>query len=155
MVVMSNLDHLRPAPVAVAVTGTPGAVPADGSIPPPPATVDFTGQPLWAYGFERRPEPGEKAQPQQPPSRRLRPNEPEEEQTRKRVLMGSMAQYSLVDIRDGQNVVDWHPADHPPMPDIIRHGPKALGERTRGCGSCHLPNGMGQPENAEIGRAHV
>ena len=34
------------------------------------------------------------------------------------------------------------------MPDIIRHGPKGLGDRTRGCGSCHLPNGMGRPENA-------
>lgn len=29
--------------------------------------------------------------------------------------------YSLVDIRDLQNVVDWYPEDHPPMPDIVKH----------------------------------
>lgn len=150
MVVMSNVDRFRgerrasgPAPAAA----VPGGL-ADVAVPPPPATVDFTQQPLWAYGFERRPEPGEKAQPQAPPSRRLRPNEPEEEQTRKRGLAYSNAQYSLVDVRDGQNVIDWHPGDHPVMPDIIRRGPAALGEKTRGCGSCHLPNGMGRPENA-------
>ncbi|NIW24914.1 MAG: c-type cytochrome, partial [Gammaproteobacteria bacterium] len=33
--------------------------------------------------------------------------------------------------------------------DIMRHGPAAtMEERGRGCGSCHLPNGKGRPENA-------
>jgi cytochrome c553 len=34
------------------------------------------------------------------------------------------------------------------MSDIIEHGPAAMGEQSRGCGSCHLPNGRGRPENA-------
>ena len=35
------------------------------------------------------------------------------------------------------------------MPDVIEHGPASLrAERARGCGSCHLPNGKGRPENA-------
>lgn len=148
LVVMSNLDRARgPKPSGSETrVAQPGGV--DLTAPRVPAAVDFTNQPLWAYGFERRPEPGEQAQPQAPPNRRLRPNEPEEEQTRKRTLPGSTASYSFLDVRDGQNVIDWHPQDHPPMPDIIRHGPKSLGDRTRGCGSCHLPNGMGRPENA-------
>ena len=150
MVVMGNLDRVRGGRQQAAAAPQ-ASVPAslgDAVVPPPPAVVDFTNQPLWAYGVERRPAPGETAQPQAPPSRRLRPNEPEEEQTRLRGLMNSMARYSLVDIRDGQNVIDWHPADHPRLPEIIRRGPAALGEKTRGCGSCHLPNGMGRPENA-------
>jgi cytochrome c553 len=150
MVVMGNLDRFRgerpPAGAAVPVAG-PGGL-TDVAVPPPPATADFTNQPLWAYGFDRRPEPGEKAQPQALPSRKLRPNEPQEAQTRLRGLMNSMARYSLVDIRDLQNVIDWHPGDHPRMPEIIRRGPAAAGEKARGCGSCHLPNGMGRPENA-------
>jgi len=34
------------------------------------------------------------------------------------------------------------------MPDVVAHGPAKLGKNTRGCGSCHLPNGKGRPENA-------
>jgi cytochrome c553 len=57
-----------------------------------------------------------------------------------------------VDVRDNSNVIDWFPDDHPnPMPDIIKHGPAGLGDRKWGCGSCHLPTGMGRPENAPPG----
>lgn len=114
--------------------------------------VDFAAEPLWAYGFATVRQPDEIAAPQGPPSRRLRPNEPADEQTRPRTVAGSQAQYSLLDIRDNANVVDWFPGDHPtPMPEIITHGPAALGDRRWGCGSCHLPNGMGRPENAPAG----
>jgi cytochrome c553 len=59
--------------------------------------------------------------------------------------------YSLVDVRDGSNVIDWFPGDHPPMPNIIKHGPASgSGNTKRGCGSCHLPNGKGRPENAGV-----
>ena len=115
---------------------------------PPTAPVDLTGEPLWAYGFSSPATPGEKAKPQAPPSRKLRPNEDATEQTRLRHVEGSRAAYSLVDIRDGQNVVDWFPEDHPPMPDVVAHGPIRLGALRRGCASCHLPNGHGRPENA-------
>ncbi len=54
-----------------------------------------------------------------------------------------------MEIRDGHNVVDWFPGDHPPMSDIMRHGPASMmDERGWGCASCHLPNGKGRPENA-------
>jgi cytochrome c553 len=112
------------------------------------AEPDLTGEPLWAYGFDAPAMPGEKAAPQAPPTRNLRPDQNPEEQTRVRRLQGSAASYSLVDVRDGQNVIDWFPGDHPPMPDVIAHGPAALGKKTRGCGSCHLPSGKGRPENA-------
>ena len=140
---------VRPGLVAdkTAGAGTPAGVDkttADVS------AINFETQPLWAYGFERPPVPGEKARPQNPPNRNLRPDEDPNEQTRSRRLEGSDATYSLVDIRDGQNVIDWFPGDHPPMPKVVAHGPTRLGAATRGCGSCHLPNGKGRPENAGI-----
>jgi len=112
--------------------------------------INFEKEPLWAYGFDKPPLPGEKAVPQTPPNRKLRSDEDPAEQTRLRHLAGSTATYSLVDVRDGQNVIDWFPNDHPPMPNVVVHGPARLAEKTRGCGSCHLPNGKGRPENAPV-----
>lgn len=130
---------------------TPAVVPSET---PPPApelpTVQFDREPLWAYGFETPAKPGDTFVPQVAPTRNLRPNEDPAEQTRPRRAAGSRATYSLVDVRDGHNVIDWFPQDHPaPMPPVIAHGPAAgMGNTARGCGSCHLPNGKGRPENA-------
>ena len=132
---------------------TPAAQPA-AKAEAPAATntvhVDLDHEPLWAYGFDKPAAPGEIAQPQAPPSRKLRANEDAGEQTKIRHLEGSKAAYSLVDIRDLQNVIDWFPGDHPPMSDVIAHGPSKMGDAKRGCGSCHLPNGKGRPENAGL-----
>jgi len=135
------IQPVRPAPE----TSTPGGEDRGG------VNVDairFDHEPLWAYGFDKPPAPGEKALPQAPPSRNLRPNEDRLEQTRPRHIEGSSAAFSLVDIRDGQNVIDWFPGEHPAMPSVVAHGPARLGAATRGCGSCHLPSGKGRPENA-------
>jgi len=113
-----------------------------------PAVAQVEPAPLWAYAWATQPKPGDKAAPQAAPTRNLRPNEDPQEQTKPRKVDGSSATYSLVDVRDGHNVIDWFPGDHPPMPDIIKHGPASMGESARGCGSCHLPNGKGRPENA-------
>jgi cytochrome c553 len=107
-------------------------------------------EPLWAYGFLTPPARGEKAVRQNPPAGRvLRPNEDPVQQTRPRHVAGSVAAFSLMDIRDGQNVIDWFPGDHPSMPDVVKHGPANLGNLKRACGSCHLSNGKGRPENAQ------
>jgi cytochrome c553 len=138
----------RPTVQASAPASTP-AIPGEqqhGAAEAPP--LDLSGEPLWAYGFDTPAKPGDKARPQNPPSRALRPDQDPGEQTRVRHLDGSQAAYSLVDVRDGQNVVDWFPGDHPPMPDVVAHGPARMGAARRGCGSCHLPNGKGRPENA-------
>lgn len=111
---------------------------------------DFAREPLWAYGFETAPKPGDTAQPQTPPNRDLRPNEDANEQTTPRRVEASGATYSLVDVRDGSHVIDWFPGDHPPMPTVAERGPAASGRLTRGCASCHLPNGKGRPENAPV-----
>ena len=119
---------------------------------PPPVpyeSIQFEHEPLWAYGFERPPQPGEKAAPQAPPTQGL--GDRSDEQTRPHHIPGSQAAFSLAQISDGQNVVDWFPQDHPPMPAVIAHGPASLGPLRRGCALCHLPNGKGRPENAPPG----
>src|SRR4051812_27218329 len=113
--------------------------------------VDLATEPLFAYGFAKPAAPGDKAAPQNPPNRNLRKNEDPVEQTKPRHVDGSTAAYSLVDVRDGANVIDWFPDEHPPMSDVIAHGPARMGNAKRGCGSCHLPNGQGRPENAPVG----
>ena len=134
--------HINPAPKPAVKTETAAT--------PNPVHVDLEHEPLWAYGFDKPAAPGDVAQPQVPPNRKLRSDQDPAEQTKLLHLEGSKAAYSLVDIRDGQNVIDWFPGDHAPMPDVIAHGPSKLGDAKRGCGSCHLPNGKGRPENAGV-----
>jgi cytochrome c553 len=114
--------------------------------------ADAGPEPLWAYGFPTPPAPDAKASPQlpEPNLRILRANESAEEQTRTRRVEGSLAAYSRVDIRDGGNVADWFPGDHPPMPGVMSHGPASLGRNSWGCAYCHLPTGQGRPENAPV-----
>ncbi|MGV3590927.1 MAG: c-type cytochrome [Gammaproteobacteria bacterium] len=60
---------------------------------------------------------------------------------------GSEIEIVFSNPRDLYAPPDWHPADHPPMPDIVARG------RNPGvfaCGYCHLPNGQGRPENASL-----
>src|SRR3954462_12633151 len=85
------ISRERPTALPDAAAGaTPGGVAAQ-----PP---DLANEPLWAYGFDKPAQPGERARPQAPPSRKLRANEDAGEQTRLRHLEGTGAQYSLVDV---------------------------------------------------------
>lgn len=55
--------------------------------------------------------------------------------------------FTLTQIRDLYNVPDWHPENHPPMPDAVAHGRQP---GVFACAYCHLPNGLGRPENASL-----
>jgi cytochrome c553 len=60
---------------------------------------------------------------------------------------GSTATFTLAQIADLFRVPDWFPEDHPSMPPVV-----ALGHKpdVYACGYCHLPNGLGRPENASL-----
>jgi cytochrome c553 len=64
-----------------------------------------------------------------------------------RHVPNSGASFTLTQIRDLFNAPDWHPDGHPPMPDIVAHGSKP---GVFACGYCHLPNGLGRPENSSL-----
>lgn len=59
----------------------------------------------------------------------------------------SSAGYTLGQIANLFTVPDWHPAAHPPMPPVVACGRKPA---VFACGYCHLPNGLGRPENASL-----
>jgi cytochrome c553 len=44
-------------------------------------------------------------------------------------------------------VPDWRPSEHPTMPPVVAQGRRP---DVFACGYCHLPNGLGRPENASL-----
>ena len=59
----------------------------------------------------------------------------------------STAAYKLGELRDLFFAPDWHPEDHAPMPDVVKHGRKP---GVYACGVCHRADGPGGPENSSV-----
>ncbi len=59
----------------------------------------------------------------------------------------SSQSFTISEIRRPYDVPDWHPEEHPPLPEVVAHGHNP---GVRPCGYCHLPNGEGRPENASL-----
>jgi cytochrome c553 len=115
--------------------------------------IDFSKQPLWAWGVTEPPKAGEQQAVQFAPGPAPAPQGPaSEEITRKRRVPGSQIEFSIAEVRASVSrggIVDWFPEDHAtPIPDIISRGPAALGKDAKACGLCHLSDGSGRPENA-------
>jgi cytochrome c553 len=64
-----------------------------------------------------------------------------------RKVPDSSAGYTLTQLRDRFLAPDWHPGDHPKMPEIVAHGRKP---DVFACGFCHRADGPGGPENAGL-----
>jgi cytochrome c553 len=107
-----------------AVSAQPQSAPASAGTPVPPG---------WAY-------------PVNPPG--TAPTPPPKDDGTQHRDPGSSVALTITQTRDFNNVPDWHPDDHPPMPDIIKRGRPP--EVRFGCGYCHYPNGKGRPENAGV-----
>jgi cytochrome c553 len=60
---------------------------------------------------------------------------------------GSTVAMTLPQVQGREGAPDWHPADHPQMPDIVANGRKP---DVRACAYCHQPSGVGRPENASV-----
>jgi len=109
--------------------------------------IDYSQMPLWAYGVAERPNPADPQAVQGAPNAAPAAPLPPAEAARKRRVEGSELTFTRQEIRG--NVVDWYPDDHPsPMPSIIKQGQTALGSGGRACGTCHLSDGSGRPENS-------
>jgi cytochrome c553 len=106
------------------------AAPA-AAVAPAPANL-----PLWAYGYAQ---PGSTPAP----ATRAAPDDGSA-----KTLAGSTGKFTLTQIRDGFGPADWHPGDHPPMPEIVARGRKDA--KIRACALCHYPNGKGRAENAPV-----
>lgn len=64
-----------------------------------------------------------------------------------RHVPNSSVSFTLTQIRDLFNVPDWHPDNHTAMPAIVSQGRRP---DVFACGYCHLPNGLGRPENSSL-----
>ena len=64
-----------------------------------------------------------------------------------RRVPNSSTVFTTAQTQDLFNPPDWHPTDHPPMPEIVAHGRKP---DVYACGYCHLPDGLGRPENSSL-----
>lgn len=64
-----------------------------------------------------------------------------------RHVPGSTQAYTLSQLRDLFLAPDWHPYDHPVMPEVVAHGRRPA---VFACGFCHRADGSGGPENASI-----
>ena len=64
-----------------------------------------------------------------------------------RHVPGSTAGFTLTQLRDLFFAPDWHPDDHPRMPEIVARGRKP---DVYACGCCHRADGPGGPENSGL-----
>jgi len=64
---------------------------------------------------------------------------------------GSTQSFTMKQIRDTGNPVDWFPNDHPAPPAIVAHRRSpGMNPWIGSCGLCHYMNGKGRPENAGV-----
>jgi len=97
---------------------------------------DAASRPLaWAYAVLETPLP--------PP--------PPADATELKQIPGSTQSFTMKQIRDTGNPVDWFPGDHPAVPAIVAHRRSpGMNPWIGSCGLCHLMNGKGRPENAGV-----
>jgi cytochrome c553 len=115
---------------ALAIVGGAGCGAAMAQAPnaPSPAAATSSSFPAWAYPWA----PDFKSAPDDGVPRHV---------------SDSTAAFTITQERDLFFAPDWHPDDHPAMPDVVAHGRPP---DVRACGSCHRTEGTGGPENASL-----
>ncbi|MEO7965783.1 MAG: c-type cytochrome [Gemmatimonadaceae bacterium] len=64
-----------------------------------------------------------------------------------RRLTSSRVVYTDLETHDRFSIPDWYPASHAPTPHVVSHDRNPA---LFACGYCHLPDGVGRPENAML-----
>jgi cytochrome c553 len=123
---------------------------AAASVPLGAGAAETMSLPSWAYAVPADAPPKPAASPQQAEQDAFalvaRYMQPADTGEQKHVPNSTVA-FTLTQIRDLFNAPDWHPDDHPAVPEAVSHGRKG---EVFACGYCHLPNGLGRPENASL-----
>jgi cytochrome c553 len=126
----------------VAVLAAPGKTPAAQTAAQNPSGQSLgstaiarplrEGPPYWAFAIN-------------PPDPATPPAKPPDDTPRH--VPDSDAAFTDNQLSDMFSPPDWHPGDHPPMPEVVSRG---RAPQVFACGYCHLPNGQGRPENASL-----
>ncbi len=106
----------------------PGGAQSTGDKPPPRVL------PIWAF-------------PVLPSSASDAKAETSSQDAAPKHVPGSAVAYTQQSIKDLFAVPDWFPDSHAAMPDVVTHGRRPA---VMACAYCHLPNGLGRPENASL-----
>jgi cytochrome c553 len=101
------------------------------------------GPPPWAYGFDT-------PLPNPPPPQAVPNPAAQLDDTVQHTLPGTDRKFTRKHISNRYGPADWYPDDHPPMPDIVANGRESATPKIYACGLCHMPNGKGRPENANV-----
>ena len=115
------------APMAPSPTPAKRPRPAYLDLPPPAIPV-----PAWAFTMD-------------PPESSEFRRAPDDDVPRR--IKGSKLAITRTHVLDHHDAADWHPEGHPPAPSIVMYGRKPY---PTACAFCHLPNGVGLPENAPL-----
>ena len=78
------------------------------------------------------------------------PAVPDLDKTKAYSIPGSKFQFTASQIFDRHAPADWFPEDHPEMPEIVAKGRADSNPPIWACAYCHLPNGRGGPESANL-----
>jgi cytochrome c553 len=95
-----------------------------------PSLAAAAGRPDWAFP---------------PKSAAVVPTPPDEGKPKQ--VAGSAKSCLQSQIDDPMNPPDWFPDEHPPLPQVVAHGG---GKGVRACMGCHMPTGLGHPENSRL-----
>ena len=120
------------AAAALALGGAAGVAVAQAADAPP----------NWAYGFTTPP-PSTAPAPAAPAAAAA-------PDATMHTLPGSSLSFTRAQIANRFGPADWFPGDHPAMPDVVAHGKQSAQPQVYACSLCHLPNGNGRPENANV-----
>jgi len=107
------------------------------------ATVARADEPIWAWGYYDPP-------PATAPAAAAAAAPAPLDNTVEHTLPGSPFKFTRAQIANRFGPADWYPEDHPQMPDIVAHGKSSAQPPVFACSLCHLPNGNGRPENANV-----
>jgi len=127
--VLAAITAAGQTPAAQQIAGASAPSSNEASLPEPP--------PYWAFAIN--PPADSAAAPANTPDK-IKNNIP-------RHVPGSTAEFTDSQVGNMLAPPDWHPADHPAMPQIVSRG---RAPDVYACGYCHLPNGQGRPENSSL-----
>jgi cytochrome c553 len=106
------------------------------------------GPPPWAWGFTSREDRVIPVTPLAPlPGANSRSGEVVPPP---HTLAGSKFSFTRAEVWSSYGPADWFPEDHPQMPEIVAKGRKSSNPPIVACALCHLTDGSGRPENANL-----
>jgi cytochrome c553 len=65
-------------------------------------------------------------------------------------VQGSKFTFTRAEMSNRFGPADWFPDEHPKMPEVVAHGRESANPPIYACGLCHMPDGRGRPENANL-----